>query len=228
MPYLFEPDPPASLPVAGRDALFPVHRVYCVARNYAAHAREMGGDPDREPPAFFMKPADAVVAGGGDVPYPPATANLHHEIELVAAIGRGGRNIPVSAALDHVFGYAVGLDLTRRDLQTTARTAGGPWDMAKGFDRSAPCGAVVPAAEIGHPRAGAIRLAVNGAIRQDGDLRDLIWSVAETVAQLSTLVELRAGDLLFTGTPEGVGPVVAGDVLDGHIDGVGDLHVAIR
>jgi len=227
MPYLFEPAAPASLPVAGRDALFPVHRVYCVARNYAAHAREMGGDPDREPPAFFMKPADAVVPGG-DVPYPPATANLHHEVELVAAIGRGGRDIPVAAALDHVFGYAVGLDLTRRDLQATARAAGGPWDMAKGFDRSAPCGTVVPAADIGHPARGAIRLAINGTVRQDGDLRDLIWSVAETVAQLSTLVELQPGDLLFTGTPEGVGPVVAGDVLDGHIDGVGDLRVVIR
>ncbi len=227
MTYLFDPDPPPALPIAGGDALFPIHRIYCVARNYAAHAREMGGDPEREPPAFFMKPADAVVADGSAVPYPPATANLHHEIELVAAIGTGGRDIPATAALDHVFGYAVGLDLTRRDLQATARQAGGPWDMAKGFDRSAPCGAVRPAAAIGHPAAGAIRLSVNGAVRQDGDLRDLIWSVAETVAQLSTLVELRRGDLLFTGTPEGVGPVVRGDTLEGHIDGVGDLRITI-
>lgn len=219
--------PIPALPVAGTDATFPVRRIWCVGRNYAAHAREMGGDPDRQPPFFFSKPADAVVPGGGKVPYPPATANLHHEVELVAAIGRGGRDIAPSRALDHVFGYAVGIDFTRRDLQADAKANGRPWDMGKGFDASAPCGTVHPASRIGHPANGAIRLSVNGDKRQEGDLADMIWPVAETLAYLSSLVTVKAGDLLFTGTPSGVGPAVAGDRLTGHIEGVDDLAVEI-
>lgn len=218
--------PQPIVPVTGGDP-FPVRRIYCVGRNYAAHAREMGSDPDREPPFFFMKPADAIVADGATVPYPPATGNLHHEIELVVAIGRGGRDIAAVDALDHVFGYAVGLDMTRRDLQNAAKKEGKPWDMGKGFDHSAPCSALRTVADIGHPDRGAVTLTVNGAPRQTGDLADLIWSVAETIACLSRLVELQPGDLIFTGTPEGVGPVVAGDRLDGAVEGVGTLSVTI-
>lgn len=227
MAYAIEAPPRPSLAVAGSADLFPVRRVYCVGRNYAAHAREMGFDPDREAPFFFQKPADALVADGGTVPYPPATRDLHHEVELVVAIGTGGSAIPQAKALDHVFGYAVGIDLTRRDLQGEAKKAGRPWEMGKAFDHSAPCGAVIPAAGLGHPSTGAIRLAVNGATRQEGDLAELIWSVPETIEHLSGLVELFPGDLIFTGTPEGVGPVVAGDRLDAEIDGIGRLSVTI-
>jgi len=216
---------PAVLVTGG--APFPVRRIYCVGRNYAAHAREMGADPDREPPFFFMKPADAIVADGATTPYPPKTANLHHEIELVVAIGTGGRDIPVAGALDHVFGYAVGLDMTRRDLQNAAKKEGKPWDMGKGFDQSAPCSAIRTVADIGHPDKGAITVSVNGALRQTGDLSDLIWSVAETISYLSGLVELQPGDLIYTGTPEGVGPVVTGDVLTGAVEGVGTLTLTI-
>ena len=212
--------------VAGGDP-FPVHRIYCVGRNYAAHAREMGADPDREPPFFFAKPADSVVADGGTVPYPPATRNLHHEVELVVAIGKGGASIPVDSALEHVYGYAVGLDMTRRDLQNAAKKEGKPWDMGKGFDLSAPCGTIRRAAEIGHPDKGAVRLTVNGELRQQGDLNDLIWSISETISYLSGLVELKPGDLIYTGTPEGVGPVVKGDRLEGSVAGVGTLTVTI-
>lgn len=215
-----------TLPVSG-GALFPVRRIYCVGRNYAAHAREMGADPTREPPFFFMKPADAVIADAAVVPYPPATKNLHHEVELVVALGSGGKDVPVERALDVVFGYAVGLDMTRRDLQNEAKAAGKPWDMSKGFDHSAPCSALRRVAEIGHPAKGAVSLAVNGRMRQKGDLADLIWSVPETVAYLSTLVELAPGDLIFTGTPEGVGAVVPGDRLEAAIEGVGTLNVTI-
>ncbi|KAF0117658.1 MAG: putative fumarylacetoacetate hydrolase [Rhodospirillaceae bacterium] len=196
--------PMPALPVAGGKA-FPVRRIWCVARNYAAHAREMGDNPA---PCFFTKPADAVMREGEAIPYPPATADVHHEVELVVAIGRGGRDIPAADALGHVFGYAVGLDLTRRDLQTAARQAGLPWDMAKGFDHAAPCGLLQPAACIGHPAQGVIGLTVNGRVRQKGDLADMIWPVAEILAGLSRLVTLAPGDLVFTGTPEGVGPVV--------------------
>jgi fumarylpyruvate hydrolase len=227
MVYLFDPTPPPGLPIFGSADLFPVHRIYCVGRNYAAHAREMGADPEREPPVFFMKPADAVTHDGAAVPYPPATADLHHEIELVVALMEGGSNVPADRALDCVFGYAVGLDLTRRDLQAAAKDAGGPWDMAKAFDKAAPCSAVHPVAEIGHPTSGGVRLKVNGTLRQEGDLSQLIWSVPLIVAHLSTLVTLRPGDLIFTGTPSGVGPVKPGDVLDGEIDGVGTLLVTI-
>jgi len=227
MAYVFPPPAPPAVPVAGSGALFPVRRIFCVGQNYAAHAREMGTDPERQPPCFFTKPADVVVADGAAVPYPPATANLHYEIELVVALASGGRDIAAADALGHVFGYAAGIDLTRRDLQAAAKKAGLPWDMAKGFDQSAPVGAIRPAAEIGHPKAGAIRLSVNGAVRQDSDIANMIWPVAEVIAHLSKLVTLAAGDLIFTGTPEGVGAVVAGDRLDGAIEGIGTISVSL-
>jgi fumarylpyruvate hydrolase len=222
--------PPVAQPtveVAGTEARFPVHRIYCVGRNYAKHAREMGMDPDREPPFFFSKPADALVANGTPVPYPPRTANLHHEIELVVAIGAGGRDIPLDHALAHVFGYAVGNDLTRRDLQFAAREQGRPWDVAKGFDCSAAVSAIRPAADMGHLERGAIWLEVNGESRQRANLSEMIWSVPEIVAELSTYFELRAGDLIFTGTPEGVGAVRRGDSLVGGIDGLETLRTTI-
>ena len=212
-----------SVAVAGTDARFPVRRIYCVGRNYREHVREMGGDPAREPPVFFCKPADAVVPSGEDVPYPPRTSNLHHEIELVVAIGRGGRDIPAAQALTHVFGYAVGNDLTRRDLQAEARKRGAPWDMAKGFDAAAPVTPIRPAAETGHVSRGRIWLAVNGELRQQADVADMIWSVAEIVAELSGYCALAPGDLIFTGTPAGVGPLVAGDRVEAGVEGVGTL-----
>ncbi|GHA25472.1 fumarylpyruvate hydrolase [Devosia pacifica] len=213
---------PVSVPVAG-GGLFPVRRIYCVGRNYAEHAREMGNDPDREPPFFFGKPADTLVIGGGDVPYPPQTADLHHEIELVVAIGRDGFGIEPDMALGHVFGYAAGIDLTRRDLQAEAKKMGRPWDMAKGFDHSAPIGEIAPASQIGHPNAGAIGLSVNGEARQKGDLADQIWPVGDTIAYLSRFVALKAGDLIFTGTPAGVAAVQQGDLVEGTIEGVGSV-----
>ena len=227
MSYAIPIWPQPALPVAGTDQTFPVRRIYCVGRNYAAHAREMGHDPDREPPFFFTKPADTLVQNGGVMPYPQATKDMHHEIELVVAIAKGGRDIPAASALDHVFGYAVGLDMTRRDLQAEAKKMGRPWDMAKGFDHSAPCTAIVPAATIGHPTKAAIWLKVNGQVRQTSDIADLIWNVPDTIAYLSGLVELFPGDLIFTGTPEGVAACGKGDVLEGHVAGVGDLKVTI-
>lgn len=216
------------LPIAGSDQKFPVRRIFCVGQNYAAHAREMGSNPDRELPFFFSKPADALVADGASIPYPPGTSNLHHEVELVVAIGKGGANIAADAALDHVWGYAVGNDLTRRDVQADAKSNGRPWDMAKGFDRSAPCGALHPVAEVGHFTKGAISLSVNGETRQNSDISDLIWPVADVIAYLSTLVELSAGDLIFTGTPENVGPLQSGDTCVAQIDGLGSVttHIA--
>jgi fumarylpyruvate hydrolase len=225
MNYAIPLPDPVTLPIDGSDAVFPVLRVFCVGRNYAEHAVEMGHDPDREPPFFFMKPAVAVMPRGGSLPFPSSTDDLHHEIELVVALGSGGATIPQDQALEHVFGYAVGLDMTRRDLQAEAKASGRPWDMAKGFDRSAPMSALRTAEAIGHPSSGAIWLRVNGELRQEGDLAQQIWKVPETIAYLSTLVELRAGDLIMTGTPSGVGRVVSGDRLEGHIDGVGDLTV---
>ena len=226
MSYVFPPAPPAALPIEGTDAVFPVARVFCVGRNYADHAIEMGHDPDREPPFFFMKPSFAVVPpGGGPLPFPPATEDLHHEIELVVALGAGGASIPVEGALEHVFGYTIGLDMTRRDLQAKAKEMGRPWDMGKGFDRSAPMGMLRRVEDVGHPDAGAISLRVNGEVRQSGDLAQQIWKVPETIAYLSTLVELQPGDLIMTGTPAGVGRVMAGDVLEGEVEGVGALRV---
>jgi fumarylpyruvate hydrolase len=227
MSFVIPPSPQPSVEVAGSDERFPVHRIYCVGRNYAKHAREMGMDPDREPPFFFSKPADAVVANGTPVPYPSRTSNLHHELELVVAIGAGGRDIPLDSALTHVYGYAVGLDLTRRDQQFAARDQGRPWDVAKGFDHSAPVSAIRPAAEMGHLEQGAIWLEVNGETRQRANLSEMIWSVPEIVAELSTYFELRPGDLIFTGTPEGVGPVTRGDSLVGGIDGLETLRITI-
>jgi fumarylpyruvate hydrolase len=205
---------------------FPVRRVYCVGRNYAAHAREMGHDPDREPPFFFGKPADALVPDGADTPYPPATSRLEHEVELVVALGGGGQDVSVADALGLVWGYAVGIDLTRRDLQAEAKRLGRPWDLAKGFDHSAPVGTIAPAAGI-DPASGAVTLHVDGELRQSGDLADQIWSVAETIAALSRSVALAPGDLFFTGTPDGVGPVTRGSVLRGAIAGVGTVETRI-
>jgi fumarylpyruvate hydrolase len=225
--FLFPPPAPSSIAIAGEARRFPVRRIFCVGQNYAAHAREMGKDPSREEPCFFTKPADAVVDSGATLPYPPRTSDLHHEIELVAALARGGADIAKEAALEHVLGYAAGIDLTRRDLQSEARKAGRPWDLSKGFDHSAPLGAIASAARIGHPRAGRIRLAVNGALRQDADLSEMIWSVAEIIAILSQFVRLEPGDLIFTGTPAGVGPIVPGDHVAGEIEGVGAVEIAV-
>lgn len=224
--YVIDPPAVTSVPVAG-GGLFPVRRVFCVGRNYAEHVREMGGDPDREEPFFFTKPADALVINGADMPYPSKTADLHHEMELVIAIGTGGRDIAEADALAHVYGYAAGLDMTRRDLQAAAKKGGKPWDMAKGFDHSGPIGEIIPASKAGHPSAGKIELVVNGVPRQSSDLAKQIWNVPETIAYLSSLVELAAGDLIFTGTPEGVAAVVAGDVLEGEIAGVGTVRTRI-
>jgi fumarylpyruvate hydrolase len=223
--YAIAAPPITTIAIAGADTAFPVARVYCVGRNYAEHSIEMGHDPDREPPFFFMKPADAVVPPGR-LPFPTRTRELHHEIELVVALGEGGRDIPEEQALDHVFGYAVGLDMTRRDLQAAAKKAGRPWDMAKGFDQSAPTGSIRTVEDIGHPTTGAVWLRINGEPRQKGDLDQQIWTVPETISLLSTLVTLRPGDLIMTGTPKGVGQVEPGDHLEGHIDGVGDLSVS--
>jgi fumarylpyruvate hydrolase len=228
MTYAIQPPDVAIVPVHGTDAEFPVARIFCVGRNYADHAIEMGHDPDRELPFFFMKPGDAVVPTDSTLPFPSMTQELHHEIELVVALGQGGADIGSHDALSHVYGYAVGLDMTRRDLQAQAKKAGRPWDMAKGFDRSAPMSPIRPASEIGHPEKGAIWLRVNGEPRQEGDLDQQIWKVPETIAYLSTLVELRPGDMVMTGTPAGVGRVEPGDRLDGHIDGVGDMRVTYR
>lgn len=221
--FLFEPAPLPAVAIAGSPRLFPVHRIYCVGRNYAEHVREMGKDPARDPPFFFQKPADAIVANGAPVPYPMRTANFHHEIELVVAIGRGGREIPAASALEHVYGYAVGNDYTRRDLQMEARNTGRPWDTGKAFDHSAAIGTIHPAEAVGHPTRGRIWLSVNGEMRQTADLKDLIWSVPELIAELSTYFELAPGDLIFTGTPAGVGAVKSGDRIEGSIDNLDTL-----
>ncbi len=225
--YVLPVPPTASVAVADRPERFPVRRIFCVGKNYAAHAREMGGDPDREKPFFFCKPADAVVDDGATVPYPPSTNDLHHEVELVVAIAEGGTDIPASAALRHVWGFGVGIDLTRRDLQRFARDHGQPWDWAKGFDHSAPCGKLRPIAQTGPMLSGRIWLAVDGALRQQGDLSDLIWGVPEVISLISQSVALAPGDLIFTGTPAGVGPVAAGSTLVGGIDGLGEIRVNI-
>ncbi|MFZ6049389.1 fumarylacetoacetate hydrolase family protein [Pseudomonas sp. CR3202] len=231
MTYVFQPQAPTSLPIAGSDARFPVRRVYCVGRNYAAHAREMGFDPDREPPFFFCKPADAVVpvADGQtlELPYPAETSNYHYEIELVVAIGKGGRDIPEDRANEHVWGYAVGLDMTRRDLQMKMREMGRPWEIGKAFDASAPIAPLHPVSTVGHPASAGIWLQVNGADKQRSDIDKLIWSVPETIAYLSRFFELQPGDLIMTGTPEGVGPVVAGELMTGGVDGLGEIQVRV-
>ena len=227
--WVIAPPSQPSLPVVGGTGRFPVRRIFCVGRNYAAHAREMGHDPDREPPFFFTKPADALVADGATIPYPPATENLHFEAELVVAIGVGGADIDADRALNHVFGYAIGNDLTRRDMQAAAKKLGRPWDMAKGFDRSAPCGPLHRAADIGHLNRGKITLSVNGVLRQDADLSDMIWSVPEVISLLSTLVELQPGDVIMTGTPAGVGALEKGDSCVVEIATLGCLttHISV-
>ncbi len=228
MPEFVIPAPPTpSVAVAGSAGRFPVRRIICVGRNYAAHAREMGRDPDREPPFFFLKPADAVVDDGASVPYPPETGNLHYEMELVVAIGQGGFEIAPEAALDHVWGYGVGIDLTRRDLQLAAREQGRPWDWGKGFDRSAPIAPLHPVSAVGHPSAGRIWLAVGGAVKQDSDIAKLIWPVPDIISIASRSMELQPGDLIMTGTPEGVGPLQRGDEVAGGIDGLGAITLRI-
>jgi fumarylpyruvate hydrolase len=225
--YIFAPQPQPALAIRGSDKLFPVHRIYCVGRNYAEHAIEMGHDPNREPPFFFQKNPDTLVASGGTFPYPDASKDVHHEFEMVVALKSGGKNIAVGDALTHVFGYAVGLDMTRRDLQGEAKKLGRPWEVGKAFESAAPCSEIVPASAIGHPAKGAVWLKVNGETRQTGDLNQLIWKVPEMIAYLSGLFELRAGDLIFSGTPAGVGPVKRGDVLHGGVDGVGEIKVTV-
>ena len=225
--YVLPPPPVATVAVSGAAARFPVRRILCVGRNYAAHAREMGQDPEREPPFFFTKPADAVVDTGSDIPYPSMTADLHHEIELVVAIAEGGADIPVDQALAHVFGYGVGVDLTRRDLQAQAKDKGRPWDFAKGFDLSAPMGPLAPVSRIGHPSHAAIHLSVNGETRQAADISDMIWAVPEVIAEASRFIALAPGDLIFTGTPAGVGPLVRGDAVEGAVAGVGEVRFRI-
>jgi fumarylpyruvate hydrolase len=227
MTFIFPPAPTPSVAVAGSEDRIPVRRIFCVGRNYAAHAREMGRDPDREPPFFFTKPADAVVDGGASIPYPPETENFHYEGELVVVIGSPGRNVAAADSLALVWGYAIGNDLTRRDLQLKAREQGRPWDWGKGFDHSAVIGPVHKVSEAGHPVKGAIQLAVNGAVKQDADIAELIWPVADIISILSHSMALRPGDIIMTGTPAGVGPLVPGDICTVSIDGLGSITTRI-
>jgi len=227
MEYAIKPPAQAYLPIRGSKAVFPIHRIYCVGRNYAAHAIEMGGDPDREPPFFFQKNPDNVVINGADFPYPDKSSDVHFEIEMLVALHKGGRNIPLDKAMECVWGYGVGLDMTRRDLQGECKKMGRPWEIGKAFEQSAPCSDLVPASDIGHPDAGAIWLDVNGQRRQEGDLNQLIWKVPEMISYLSGLFELAPGDLIMTGTPSGVGPVVRGDVLHGFAEGIGEVHCKV-
>jgi fumarylpyruvate hydrolase len=224
--FVFAPAAQPVVPVAGESRGFPVHRIYCVGQNYREHAREMG-DSGREPPFFFAKPADAVCLDPA-VPYPPQTQNLHHEVELVVALGSGGTNVGAEEALDLVYGYSVGVDLTRRDLQAVAKQAGRPWTTAKGFDRSAPLAPLQPVGRCGHPRNAAIRLSVNGTLRQHGNTADMTWSVAEVLAELSRYFELQPGDLVFTGTPPGIGPLAPGDQVECEIEGVARLEFRLE
>ncbi|MBY0613304.1 MAG: fumarylacetoacetate hydrolase family protein [Beijerinckiaceae bacterium] len=228
MTYVFPPQPPVSLAIKGSDARFAVRRILCVGRNYEAHAREMGNDPSREPPFFFMKPADTIVEDGAAIDYPPGTEDLHHEIELVVAIGKEGFAISEAAALDHVYGYAVGIDLTKRDVQNRAKKNSHPWDWSKGFDHSAPCGPIHPAASVGHIAKGRISISVNGVVKQDQDVADLIWSIPEIIAYASKDMRLMPGDLIFTGTPSGVASLKRGDTIEGSVAGLGSVNFSIR
>jgi fumarylpyruvate hydrolase len=227
MEYAIKPPAQAYLPIRGSKAVFPIHRIYCVGRNYAAHAIEMGGDPDREPPFFFQKNPDNVVINGADFPYPDKSSDVHFEIEMLVALHKGGRNIPIEKAMECVWGYGVGLDMTRRDLQGECKKMGRPWEIGKAFEQSAPCSDLVPASDIGHPDAGAIWLDVNGQRRQEGDLNQLIWKVPEMISYLSGLFELAPGDVIMSGTPAGVGAINKGDVMHGHVEGVGDVHCKV-
>jgi fumarylpyruvate hydrolase len=225
--FVFDPPRQASVAVADTSVRFPVRRIYCVGRNYAAHAREMGRDPDREPPFFFQKPSDAVIDSGTALPYPPETGDLQFEIELVLGIGQGAFNVSAERALDLVFGYAVGIDLTRRDLQLQARDAGRPWSWGKGFDQSAPCAPLQPVAKVGHPSAGRIWLKTDGEERQNADIAELIWGVPEIISIISRSMVLHPGDLIFTGTPAGVGAVRPGQLMQGGVEGVGEIEIRI-
>lgn len=227
MDFVISPPERPSLAVSGSAARFPVGRIWCVGRNYAEHAREFGHDPEREPPFFFSKPADALLSDGRAMPYPPQTGDLHFEAELVVAIGTGGRDISPEVALEHAWGYAAGIDFTRRDLQAVAKKLDRPWDLAKGFDGSAACGTLSPAAAVGHPGQGRITLSVDGALRQDGDLSTMIWSVAEIIAALSASVTLKPGDLIYSGTPAGVGAVVRGETVRVDIEGLESLITTV-
>jgi 2-keto-4-pentenoate hydratase/2-oxohepta-3-ene-1,7-dioic acid hydratase in catechol pathway len=230
-PKTLFPVAPTTIPIVGTDQVFPVRRIYCIGRNYAAHSREMGSDPNREPPFFFQKPSDAIqnvkVGEVADHPYPSLTKNYHYEVELVAALKSGGRNIPIDKALEHVFGYAVGLDMTRRDLQRAMGDEKKPWEIGKSFDRSAPIGPLHPADKTGPFEKGAISLAVNGQVKQSSNLSNMIWSVAEQISKLSEAFELMPGDIIYSGTPENVGPVVKGDVLLCKIEGLPDMSIKI-
>jgi len=226
MDFVITPTPQPTLPVKGTDQLFPIHRIYCVGRNYAEHAVEMGHDPNKEPPFFFQKNPDNVVTNG-KFPYPPATKDVHFELELVVALKSGGTSIKAADAMKHVFGYAIGLDMTRRDLQGEMKRLGRPWEIGKAFEHSAPCTALVPAQQVESPTRGAIWLEVNGERKQTGDLNQMIWDIPHQIEFLSGLFELKAGDLIFTGTPAGVGAIKKGDRLKGHVDGVGDLDVTV-
>ena len=227
MQYVIPQSERATLEVVGSNAVFPVRRIYCIGRNYAEHTREMGGNPERTPPCFFTKPSDAIIASGSTIPYPQATQNLHHEVEMVLALGKGGADIEPKQALNHIYGYAVGIDFTRRDLQGEAKKAGAPWDTGKAFDNSAPCSAITPANAIGHLQTAAIWLQVNGELRQSADISQMIWSSAEIIGALSALFKLQPGDLIFTGTPAGVGAVQRGDHLLAGVEHLASLSVAI-
>jgi len=218
---------PPTLDVLGTDQRFPVRRIYCVGRNYADHAIEMGHDPDAEPPFFFQKPADSILPSGGDFPYPPMSKDVHYEIELVAALGSGGTDIPAEKALECVFGYAVGIDMTRRDLQAEAKKMGRPWEVGKAFDFSSPCTRIHTVRQLGHPSTGAIWLKVNGDTRQQSDISHMIWKTPEIIAHLSRLFTLAAGDLIFTGTPAGVGPIVPGDLIQGGVENVDEIKIQV-
>ncbi|MDK1024882.1 MAG: fumarylacetoacetate hydrolase family protein [Gammaproteobacteria bacterium] len=228
MSYVIPAPEQPSLPVTSSDQMFPVHRIYCVGRNYADHAREMGHNPDQEPPFFFLKPADVLVGPNEDFPYPGLSRDVHHEVELVVALARGGGDIPEASALEHIYGYAVGIDMTRRDLQNEAKKLGRPWDSGKAFDFSAPCSAIKPASAMGHPNNGRIQLKIDAEIRQESDLDHMIWKVPQIIAKLSALFTLRPGDLIFTGTPAGVGPVNPGEHIQAEIAGVGELALFCR
>ena len=228
MPYVIPQPKQTALPVAASEQQFPVHRIFCVGRNYADHAREMGHNPDEEAPFFFLKPADAIVCPGEDFPYPGFSSNVHHEVELVVALATGGKDIPEASALEHVFGYGVGLDMTRRDLQNEAKGMGRPWESGKAFDSSAPCSAITPATTMGHPNSGLIQLKIDDVVKQESDLDHMIWKVPQIIAQLSALFTLKAGDLIYTGTPAGVGPVSPGECMQATIAGVDQLTIYCR
>jgi len=224
--FIIDAPPVVAIPVAGTDAVFPVRRVYCIGRNYAAHTVEMGGDPDREPPFFFQKNPDNLDSSG-EFPYPPHSSDVHHEVEMLVALGKGGVNIPLEKALDHVCGYGVSIDMTRRDLQGEAKKMGRPWEIGKAFERSGPVGTLYPVSQIGHPDHGRIELKINGQVRQEGDMNQMIWKVPEMISHLSRYFELAAGDVIMSGTPAGVGPVSKGDIMDASIDGMGSISVKV-